>query len=96
MIHRRLLLPALLLSFSASAGPDRVTKLQVSNMDCAVCPITVRTALEKIPGVGSAKVEFKAKRATVSFDPARTSPEALTQATASAGFPSTVLQLQKP
>ncbi|MFN0164242.1 MAG: mercury resistance system periplasmic binding protein MerP [Burkholderiales bacterium] len=96
MIHRLLLLPALLVSFPVSAGPDRVATLQVSRMDCAACPITVRTALEKVPGVGSAKVNFKAKQAIVSFDPARTSPESLTQATASAGFPSTVLQLQRP
>ena len=51
-------------------------------------------ALEKVPGVENAKVDFKSKRAIVAFDPAKTSPEALARATADAGFPSSVNQGQ--
>lgn len=82
-------LAALVASSAALAG-TRTTTLDVSNMDCAVCPITVRKALEKVPGVDSAKVDFKTKRAVVAFDPAKTTPEALTKATTDAGFPSSV------
>jgi mercuric ion binding protein len=86
-------LAALVASSAVFAAAQTVT-LDVTNMDCAVCPITVRKALEKVPGVDSAKVDFKTKRAVVAFDPAKTTPETLTKATADAGFPSSVKQAQ--
>lgn len=89
-----LLLAAALTSTAALAATDRTATLDVTNMDCAVCPITVRKALEKAPGVDSAKVDFNTKRAVVAFDPAKTTPEALTKATFDAGFPSMVKQVQ--
>ena len=89
-----LLIAGLLLSLGAMAADTRTVTLDVMKMDCAVCPITVRKALEKVPGVGSAKVDLKTKRAVVAFDPAKTSTEALTRATADAGFPSSVQQVQ--
>ena len=85
-----LVIAALLVPVSAMAVGSRTVTLDVTNMDCAVCPITVRKALQKVPGVDTAKVDFNTKRAVVAFDPAKTSPEALTRATADAGFPSTV------
>lgn len=88
------LLAASLAASSALATGNRTATLNVTNMDCAACPITVRKALEKVPGVGSAKVDFKTKSAVVAFDPAKATPEALTKATADAGYPSTVKQLQ--
>ena len=88
------IIAAVMSASSAFAGGTRTATLDVTNMDCAVCPITVRKALEKVPGVGSAKVDFKTHRAVVAFDPSKTTPEALTKATADAGFPSSVQQLQ--
>ena len=85
-----LLIAGLFMSLGAMAADGRTVTLDVTKMDCAVCPITVRKALEKVPGVDTAKVDFKTKRAVVSFDPAKTSPEILTKATADAGFPSSV------
>ena len=89
-----LLIAALLVSVNAMAAGSRTVTLDVTHMDCAVCPITVRKALEKVPGVETAKVDFKTKRAVVAFDPARTSPDALTRATSDAGFPSSVKPAQ--
>ena len=89
-----IVLAALVAASSAFAGGTRTATLDVTNMDCAVCPITVRKALEKVPGVGSAKVDLKTHRAVVAFDPAKTTPDVLTKATTDAGFPSTVKQLQ--
>ena len=89
-----LLIAGLLVSLGATAADSRTVTLDVTKMDCAVCPITVRKALEKVPGVASAKVDFKTKRAVVAFDPAKTSTEALTRATADAGFPSSLQQVQ--
>lgn len=89
-----LLLVTAVTSSGALAAGARTATLDVSHMDCAVCPITVRKALENVPGVEAAKVDFKTKRAVVAFDPAKTTPEALTKATAEAGFPSSVKQVR--
>lgn len=88
------LVAGLLACVGAMAGGSRTITLDVTKMDCAVCPITVRKALEKVPGVETAQVDFKTKCAIVPFDPAKTSTEALTRATAAAGFPSSVKQAQ--
>ena len=72
----------------------RMATLDMDNMDCAACPITMREALKKVPGVTSAKVDFKIKRAVVVFDSAQATPDALTKATADAGFPSKIVRLQ--
>jgi mercuric ion binding protein len=70
------------------AGTLQTVTLDVQNMTCAVCPITVKKALERVPGVTDAKVDFDKKTARVSFDPEKTTPAALTKATADAGYPS--------
>ena len=74
---------------AALAAPQSVT-LDVKNMTCAACPITVKKALMKVPGVESAKVDFESATAVVTFDPDKASVEALTEATANAGFPSSL------
>ena len=66
-------------------------------MTCSVCSITIRKALEKVPGVIGAKVDYDQKTATVKYDGDKTNPPALTKPTTNAGFPSTVHSgAQKP
>lgn len=89
-----ILLSTLTLAAGVHAAAGSNVTLQVSNMTCATCPIAVRMALERVPGVDTAKVDFKSKRAVVKFDPAKTTPDALLKATADAGFPSTLRQGQ--
>ena len=90
-MRRLLLAAALALSpFAALAGAPRTVTLDVKNMTCAVCPITVRKALEKAPGVESVKVDLDAKTATVTFDPDKANVAALIKATMEAGYPSSV------
>ncbi|MCS4178616.1 mercuric transport protein [Salinibacter ruber] len=62
--------------------------LRVEGMTCAACPKTVRTSLEGVEGVYSAKATFKPPEAVVRFDPDKVSVEDLTTATKNAGFPS--------
>ena len=88
------LFAATVVASSAFAGKTSTATLDVSNMTCSACPITVRKALEKVPGVDSAKIDLKTHRAVVAFDPAKTTPELLTKATTDAGFPSSIKQLQ--
>lgn len=74
----------------AMAAESKVVMLDVPGMTCKFCPITIRKALSKVPGVIEAKSDYDTKSATVTFDPAKTTAEALTKATANAGYPSTV------
>lgn len=73
----------------AQAETQTVT-LDVPTMDCPVCPITVKKALTKVQGVSLAKIDFDKREAVVTFDDAKTSVDALTKATANAGYPSSV------
>lgn len=82
------------LSVTGWAAPTTVS-LSVPSMDCAVCPITVKKALTKVPGVSHAEVNFDKRQASVTFDDAKTNVEALTRATKDAGYPSTVAKETK-
>lgn len=66
--------------------------LDVQNMTCSMCPITVRKALQRVEGVQSAKVDFDSKTASVTFDPQKTNTDALIKATTNVGYPATVRQ----
>lgn len=59
----------------------------IDNMTCATCPITVRTAMSRVAGVRSVEVDFDTKRATVTFDPAVATIEAIANASTNAGYP---------
>jgi mercuric ion binding protein len=82
-----LALPAL--SGTAQAATRTVT-LDVQNMTCSVCPITVKKALEHVPGVQKVMVDYASKTATVAFDDAAATAAQLTEATKNAGYPSSV------
>ena len=89
-MRRFLSLAAILLSTAAFAAPPQTVTLQVQKMTCGTCPIVVRKALQRVPGVSSATVDEGTKTATVTFDPDKVKPAALMQATTNAGFPSTL------
>jgi len=76
------------------AATDTVT-LSVPTMDCPVCPITVKKALTKVPGVSQAEVSFDKRLATVTFDDSKTTIDALKTATMNAGYPSTLMEHTK-
>lgn len=87
---RRLLFAAILaVPLSVLAAEPQTVVLDVQNMTCDLCPITVRKALDKVPGVAATKVDLGKKTATVKFDPDRANVAALVKATTNAGFPST-------
>lgn len=74
-------------------GERRSVQLDVRGMNCGTCPITVRLALRKVPGVLDAKVTLDPPIAEVTYEDAKTNAEHLTRATAGAGFPSSVRKL---
>ena len=66
----------------------QTVKLSVPGMTCAACPITVKKALSKVEGVSKTAVSFEKLEAVVTFDDTKTNVQALTKATADAGYPS--------
>ncbi|CAJ0697006.1 MULTISPECIES: mercury resistance system periplasmic binding protein MerP [Ralstonia] len=78
------------LPLTALAAAPKTVTLDVQNMTCELCPITVKKSLQKVPGVSAVKVDFGRKTATVTYDADTTQPAALTRATTNAGYPSTL------
>jgi periplasmic mercuric ion binding protein len=88
---RRLLTALLIcLPVSAVAATPQTAVLDVQNMTCSMCSITIHKALEKVPGVIEATVDYDHKTATVKYDADKTTTSALVKATTNAGFPSTL------
>jgi mercuric ion binding protein len=82
----------LLVTGSVLAAEPRTITLGVEHMTCAACPITVRKALSHVAGVAQSTVDMQSHTATVTFDPGKTTPEALATAVSEAGFPAQVLR----
>lgn len=86
---RKLLVSLLLvLPITALAAAPETAVLDLRNMNCSMCSITIQKALEKVPGVLDAKVDYDHKTAVVKYDPAKADSSALIRATTNAGFPS--------
>jgi mercuric ion binding protein len=80
--------PWQVLSVPAQAAVSEQTlTFAIENMTCALCPVTVRKAMEKVPGVKSVTVDFDKKTATVVFDPAVATPEKIATASTDVGYP---------
>ena len=77
------------ISGAALAASHTVT-LDVQNMTCSVCPLTVKKSLEHVSGVQKVAVDYASKTATVQFDDTTTTTDKLTEATKAAGYPSTI------
>lgn len=70
-----------------SIAAEQTVKFTVENMTCALCPVTVKRAMEGVDGVRTVDIDFAARSATVVFDPAATSADAIAAASGSAGYP---------
>ncbi|BCD98683.1 mercury resistance system periplasmic binding protein MerP [Marinagarivorans cellulosilyticus] len=77
-------------SISGAFAEEQLVELSLPSMNCAVCPITIKKALEKVEGVHFVEVTYKTKLATVKFENTVTSIDDLISVTTNAGFPSTL------
>lgn len=89
MYSRILVIGAMLLSSGVFANTPKSVTLDVQNMTCDLCPVTIKKALEKTPGVTKAQIDFDKKTAFVSYDADKVSVAKLVSATTNTGFPST-------
>jgi mercuric ion binding protein len=76
-------------SVVAQTASVQTKTFAIENMTCALCPVTVKSAIEGVNGVQSAAMDFGAKTATVVFDSAVATPEAIATASTDAGYPAT-------
>ncbi|MEO6445220.1 MAG: mercury resistance system periplasmic binding protein MerP [Gemmatimonadaceae bacterium] len=86
----RSLAAVLLVLVTAAWITPRTVTLAVPGMNCSTCPITIKRALTKVPGVTHVEVSYEKLEAVVTYDDSRTTPEALMKATTDAGYPSIV------
>ena len=77
---------------TTSASESDHATLMISGMDCASCVMHVEKAAQNLDGVNSCAVSLASGRATVVFDPARTTAAAVAQAITAAGYPATATQ----
>ena len=86
---------ALTFTTASTFAADQTATLAVPDMNCAVCPITVKKALLKVEGVKAVQADLDSRKATVNFDNAKTNVAALIHATTEAGYPSSLLEARK-
>ena len=71
----------------AALAAERTVTFAVENMYCASCPYAVKKSMASVPGVVRVDVSFEAKTATVTFDDAKATADAIAAASANAGYP---------
>lgn len=68
----------------------------IEKMTCAMCPITVRKAMEKVDGVLSVTTDYESRTAKVIFDPAKAKMDMIAKASTDAGYPAVRIRNNKP
>ena len=88
-MHRLVFVSILLLSAvwlgAAEQPPARVT-LTLSGMHCESCASGIAAMLKHTDGVLKADVSYEERRASVDYDPAKTSPEKLVETIEKLGY----------
>ena len=86
-VTRTLAVVALLAAAPLAFAKQQTVSLNVPTMDCATCPITIKTALTRVPGVSKVKVSYEKREAVIVYDDARTTVADLKKATEDVGYP---------
>lgn len=68
---------------------EQTVSMSIEKMTCALCPVTVRKAMERVDGVQEVKVNFDTKTAVVTFDDSKTTAADVAQASTDVGYPAT-------
>ena len=79
------------MSLRAMAG-EQIATLAIERMTCALCPITVKKAVEGVDGVLEVSVDFDTKRAVVRFDDAVITLEKIAEASTNSGYPASKVE----
>lgn len=85
--YRTLAAVALVAAAPLALARQQTVALNVPTMDCATCPITIKAALSKVPGVAKVKVSYEKREAVIVYDDAQASVADLKKATEDVGYP---------
>ena len=77
-------------------GEEVEQLFSVEGMHCATCPLTVRVAAKGVEGVKEVRVSTEEASARVTFDPAKTSAEAIAARISKAGYPAKLAGVGPP
>ena len=72
--------------------PPEKMSLSVQGMTCASCAQTIEKSLKKLPGIGSASVNFASERAEIEFDSKALSVKSILKTVQEAGYSAKVAQ----
>jgi mercuric ion binding protein len=75
----------------AQPNQQQTVTLNIENMTCAMCTVTIKKALQKVEGVQKVAVDYDAKTAVLTFDSHKTNSAALIKATTDAGYPGSLV-----
>ena len=90
-MNQSIVLAAVLVALSSPIlAAQKTVTLSVPGMTCGACPITVKKAITRVDGVILAKVDFDKRQAVVTYDDAKSNVDKIMQATANAGYPSSI------
>jgi len=78
---------AMLAAPQLAFAKQQTVSLNVPTMDCATCPITIKAALSKVPGVAKVKVSYEKREAVIVYDDAQATVADLKKATEDVGYP---------
>ena len=67
-------------------GPVVTKTFWVSGMTCAACASGLEASFRNLPGVKKATVEYNAKRATITYDPAKQTEQVIRKLITDAGY----------
>ena len=85
--YRTLAAAVLVIAAPLASAKQQTVALNVPTMDCATCPITIKTALAKVPGVAKVKVSYEKREAVIVYDDAQATVADLKKATEDVGYP---------
>lgn len=88
---KSLLLACALCAALPAWSAEKTATLAIPNMNCATCPITIKLALTRFPGVLGVRSDLNTKTTIVQYDERRIQLEQILRATTDAGFPSSVV-----
>jgi mercuric ion binding protein len=75
----------------ALPNQQQTVTLNIENMTCTMCTVTIKKALQKVEGVQAVTVDYDSKTATIVFDSQKTDSTALIKATTDAGYPGSLV-----
>jgi copper chaperone len=85
-----LAIPAAAWSDDSGPADGARTVLTIKGMTCGGCVAAVKLRLKKVEGVTAYEVSLEKGEAEVTYDPGRTSPDAIAVAVSETGFKATV------